>query len=324
MILMELYPLLFKPILSERPWGGRLLETEFGKPLPPGQKIGESWEIYSTSVIENGELAGRTLRDALHELGDALGPREGDDFPLLVKFLDAHEWLSVQVHPNNEQAMAIEHQPRGKTECWYVLRAEPGAKLAFGASHAMTTDEYRAMVAAGQARDTLAYVPVQAGDFVYVPATTPHAIGPGIMIYELQQSSDTTYRVYDWDRVDKDGKARELHLEKAIQVMNLQPLSESKIAYRGHSAFGETGWVDQLIRGPYFALDRLRLAAAKTTFSTEGTCHVLTVIEGDVMINGVPVNKGRSTLIPAGLGQYSITQSMESGGATILKGWPTG
>lgn len=316
----ELYPLLFEPILVERPWGGRGLEAEFGKKLPPGEKIGESWEIYSTSVISNGALAGRTLRDALKKFGAALGPRDGDDFPLLVKLLDAHEWLSVQVHPNDEQALALEGQPRGKTECWYILYAEPDAQIAYGASQAMSAEEYRAMVAAGRARESLTYVPVKAGDFVYVPATTPHAIGPGIMIYELQQSSDTTYRVYDWDRVGKDGKPRELHLEKAITVMNLQPPAEVKVNYKGHPMPGEIGWVDELIHGPYFALDRVRLFTPETVHRTGGTCQLLTVIEGEIAINDVAVGKGVSTLIPAALERYTI---MQSGGAMLLKAWPT-
>ncbi len=314
----EFYPLLFEPILSERPWGGRGLQTMLGKTLPPGEKIGESWEIYSASVIANGALAGRTLRAVLDEYGEALGPRHDDDFPLLVKFLDAQEWLSVQVHPDDALAKQLEGQPRGKTECWYIVHAEPGATLALGTSHAMTPDDYRAAVAAGKARETMAYQPVVNGDFIYVPARTPHAVGPGILFYELQQSSDTTYRVYDWDRLGKDGKPRELHLDKALAVMDLAPRPDAVQHPKGRPD-ANGNWVSRLISGPYFALEHVRLATPETVQRLGGTCHLLSVIEGTISIAGVTLIKGQSTLIPAAMDQYTIRQS---GGAQMLKAWP--
>jgi mannose-6-phosphate isomerase len=291
----DLYPLLFEPNLSERPWGGRKLETVFHKPLPPGDLIGESWEIFTTNVIANGALKGRTLREALATLGERLGPRDGDDFPLLVKFLDARDWLSVQVHPDDRLAREIENLPRGKTECWYILEAEPGARLAYGVNRAMSADEFRAAVVAGKAHEMMSYLPVKAGDFVFVPARTAHAIGPGILLYELQQSSDTTYRVYDWDRVGKDGQPRELHLEKALRVTDFQPPLLGTLPYTvGTDPNGNQ--IAEIFRGEFF-------------------------IEGRVEVHGVVLEKGRSALIPAALGAYTLRQSS---GAVILQGWLVG
>lgn len=318
--LPELYPLLFEPILSERPWGGDSLRTRFNKPTPPDKIIGESWEIDNNSVIVNGALKGRTLRDVLAEYGDALAPNDRGDFPLLAKFLDAREWLSVQVHPDDAHAMQIEGQPRGKTECWYIVHAEPGAKLAFGTTHAMSAETFRAAVQAGEAESVMAYVPVKDGDFLYVEAGTMHALGPGLLIYELQQSSDTTYRVYDWGRIGKDGQPRELHLEKALQVTNFTPRPDPLTRY---PVFRDNhgNRVAELVRSPYFALDRVALEQPETTFGTNGTCRLLTVIAGSITVDGVSVPLGGSALIPADLGRYTLTQA---GGTVVLIGWPRG
>lgn len=315
----ELYPLLFEPILSPRPWGGDALHKLYGKPTPPHETIGESWEIYTASVITNGPLKGRTLGDTLKEYGDALAPSDGDDFPLLVKILDAREWLSVQVHPDDIHAQRLEGQPRGKTECWYVLHAEPDSKLAVGTLQPMTPEEFRSAIEAGKAEEIIRYIPVKAGDFLYVEAGTMHALGPGLVIYELQQSSDTTYRVYDWGRVGKDGKPRELHLEKALQVANLQPNPDPLTHYEVHcDPFGNE--VAELMRGSYFALDRVRLHERETKFDTLDTCRLITVIEGTIYLNDIRLEKGHSVLLPASLGPYTLTQN---GGAVFLIAWPT-
>lgn len=316
--MIDLYPLLFEPIMSPRPWGGDSLHQLFGKPIIPGETIGESWEIYSTSVIANGALKGRTLADVLKEYGDALAPHDGGDFPLLVKLLDAREWLSVQVHPDDAKAKQLEGQPRGKTECWYVLHAEPDSKLAFGTVRPMTADEFRAAVQNGKAEDVISYVPVKAGDFLYVEAGTMHALGPGLVIYELQQSSDTTYRVYDWGRVGKDGKPRELHLEKALKVAEFAPNDDPLIHYEiHHDPFGNE--VAELIRGPFFSLDRICLHEEETAFDTNGTCRLITVIDGSMRLNDITLEKGHSVLLPASLGAYTITQDTD---AEFLMGWP--
>ncbi len=318
--MIDLYPLLFEPLLMERPWGGDGLTT-LGKTLPTDAKIGESWEIYSDNVIANGALSGQTLRDALSLWGDRLGLHEGDDFPLLVKFLDAREWLSVQVHPNDEQARTIENQPRGKTECWFILHAEPDAQIAYGTSRPMTADDYRAGVAAGKTRDLMAYYPVRAGDFIFVPATTPHAIGPGILLYELQQTSDTTYRMYDWDRPGVDGKPRQLHLDKALAVMDFQPHEAIHPKTTGY-ADQRGNWVTPLVKGQYFGLDHMRVAAPEAAYELAGRPHVLSVIEGSIAVNDVTLEKGRSLLIPAGLNHYTLTLPSGHPDALVLRAWP--
>ncbi|WP_439647389.1 type I phosphomannose isomerase catalytic subunit [Aquibacillus saliphilus] len=215
-------PIFLQPKFQERIWGGKKLHTEFNYTIPNDQ-TGEAWVISAhpngPSVIKNGPLAGKTLADAWNDHGELFNKSKDnhEEYPLLVKILDANDDLSVQVHPNDTYACEVEGVPYGKTECWYVLSAEPGAELVIG-HHAKTKDELTAMVE-NQNWDTfLRRVKVTAGDFVYVPSGTIHAIGKGIVILETQQSSDITYRVYDYDRTDSVGNKRELHLDRAIEV----------------------------------------------------------------------------------------------------------
>lgn len=214
-------PLLLEPVFKERIWGGRRLETRFGYHIPDGA-VGECWGISAhpngPARVRTGRHAGATLievwdRDRAFFGGD---PREA--FPLLVKFLDASDWLSVQVHPDDAQAAELEGVPLGKTECWYVVAAEPGAELILG-HRAAGRAEVAEMIDAGSWDALLRRRPVRAGEFVYVPSGTVHAVGPGLLICEVQQNCDTTYRVYDFDRLGADGSRRELHLAKAKAVL---------------------------------------------------------------------------------------------------------
>ncbi len=307
--------------MVERPWGGRALATLLNKPFPEGRPIGESWEIDPDSMIANGSLAGRTIRDVLREYGGRIGPQDRGEFPLLVKFLDAREWLSVQVHPDDVQARLLENQPRGKTECWYILAAEPNAKIAYGLSRSLTAEQFRAAIASGKAQDELAYVSVAAGDFIYVPATTPHALGPGILLYELQQYSDTTYRVYDWGRVGTDGKPRALHVDKALAVMDLQPRA-AVTAVPDEQVDPQGNRLTVLIRGAYFGLDRLRVTVPEATYTPSGTCHLLSVIAGAIHVDGVLIPKGHSALIPAGLVRYTVRPEPSGETPEVLRAWP--
>lgn len=210
-----------KPIFKERLWGSQKLKKEYNYNLPNGL-IGECWGISAhengENIVSGGPYKNRTLsslwKDYRHEL---FGDFEQENFPLLVKILDATDDLSVQVHPNDEQAYNLEGEPFGKTECWYVLEAEPGAELILGHT-AQTRAELKIAVSNEKWSELLKRQPVQKGDFVFVESGTIHAIGKGIMILETQQSCDTTYRVYDFDRVDDKGAKRELHLEKALSV----------------------------------------------------------------------------------------------------------
>lgn len=299
-------PLLLSPALHTRVWGGRKLETALHKTLPSGDPYGESWEMHDTSTIASGEYAGRTLGDLLAEfgaalIGDASDPAEG--FPLLLKFLDANQWLSVQVHPDDAIAAELEGEPRGKTEAWIVLAADPGAKLALGVVDGMTRDGLGEAIQHGTLETAMRYVNVSAGDAVYLSAGTVHALGPGVLIYEIQQSSDQTYRLYDWGRMGLDGKPRPLHIEKSLTAAKpeLRP-TVTRLPNGDGQVFG----------GPYFETHIHRLQAETITLDTGGRrFHVLTVIRGGVTVaaggESVAASVGQSVLIPAALGRYHIS-----------------
>ena len=230
-----LYPMLIKPRFDERIWGGDLLATRLGKDAPRDKLIGESWEVYEENTVLNGEYTGQTIGQLRAVMGHELTGQVDPDqlFPLLTKFIDAHDVLSVQVHPDDHFAQTLEHQRHGKTECWYVLWAEPGSVLTYGFSRDTSPDEYTELVQSGKLDQVLRSLPVKAGDVVYIPAGTVHAIGAGIGVYELQQTSDVTYRIYDWNRRDASGQTRLLHVDQARQVLDyhrwtrgpIQPLS---------------------------------------------------------------------------------------------------
>ncbi|GGJ95694.1 mannose-6-phosphate isomerase, class I [Lentibacillus kapialis] len=218
-------PIFLQPVFQEKIWGGDKLKTVYHYDIP-SEQTGEAWVISAhpngPSMIENGPLKGKTLADAWEFHGELFNKSNDNHeaYPLLVKMLDAHDDLSVQVHPDDAFARDVEGVPYGKTECWYILDAEEGSELVLG-HHAQTKQELEQMMADGAWDKLLRRVKVQPGDFVYVPSGTIHAIGSGIVILETQQSSDTTYRVYDYDRTDAEGNERELHLEKAAAVTHV-------------------------------------------------------------------------------------------------------
>ncbi|AYW47570.1 mannose-6-phosphate isomerase, class I [Tetragenococcus osmophilus] len=212
-------PLFMEPVFQEKIWGGDSLQTEFGFELP-SENIGEDWAIsahpHGVSTIQNGPFKGQTLDQLWQEHQELFGNQHGDAFPLLVKILDAADDLSVQVHPDD--AYALKHEGEfGKTECWYIIDAKPGAQIIYGHT-ARTREELAQMIREERWDDLFNKVTVKKGDFFYVPSGTIHAIGAGIMILETQQSSDTTYRVYDYDRKDDQGNTRELHIEQSVDV----------------------------------------------------------------------------------------------------------
>lgn len=222
-----LYPLKFRPLLKERIWGGTAFAGKMGKKLPEGKKIGESWEISAVqgdiSVVGNGMLKGNNLQELIEVyMGDLVGEKVynkfGVEFPLLVKLIDAHDTLSIQVHPGDELA-AERHNSYGKTEMWYILAAEPGASVYAGFSKAVTREEYLDAAGNGTLPSLLKQIPVKPGDSVFIPAGTVHAIGKGILLVEIQQTSDITYRVDDWGRSGLDGKPRDLHTELALDAI---------------------------------------------------------------------------------------------------------
>lgn len=306
----NLYPFLLTPTLHVKVWGGRKLETEMGKVLSSDEPYGESWELHDSSTIANGDYRGRKLSELITEqgaaiIGEGFDPSEG--MPLLVKFLDASAWLSVQVHPNDEQARALEGDPRGKTEAWVMLATDPDAKLVIGVKAGTSRTAMTESIRAGTLEDLLVYGEVQAGDVLYMPANTIHAVGPGILLYEVQQSSNMTYRLYDWNRMGLDGKARELHIEKGVQVSNVEALPD--ITH-------PTG--EAIVDGKYFQTLRHQLNDDSLSLDTRGHFHALTCIAGKVRIEhsvqNVDIIIGQTALVPATLGNYIL-----SGNGTVLR-----
>ena len=223
-----LYPLVFHPLFKERVWGGRELETLFGKPLPPGKPIGESWEISDRpndeSLVANGKFAGETLHQLMEKyrreiLGDAR-PAAGNRFPILCKILDAREKLSLQVHPPAPKAAELKGEP--KTEMWFIADAAPGAELFVGLKRGVKRSEFEKRIADGTVAECFHRVPVRAGDTMFLPSGRVHAIGAGLVIFEIQQNSDTTYRVFDWNRMGLDGKPRELHVPQSLASIDFE------------------------------------------------------------------------------------------------------
>ncbi|HRY98689.1 MAG TPA: class I mannose-6-phosphate isomerase [Bacteroidales bacterium] len=241
-----LYPLKFKDIYKEKVWGGRRLSSLLGKDTSPIADCGEAWVLSGlpgdASEVSNGYLAGNSLNELVEIymddlVGETAYERYGEEFPLLFKFIDAHDWLSVQVHPDDilarERGMA-----RGKTELWYVIHAEPGAQLISGFNQALTEKVYLDHLAMGKLKDILNFTEVKKGDVFFMPPGRVHALGPGIVIAEVQQAADITYRIYDWDRPDKDGQMRELHTELAMKALDLSGLGEERLHY--HTVLNQT------------------------------------------------------------------------------------
>ncbi len=309
---MEFYPLVFSPELHNRVWGGRNLKSVLNKQLPPDVPIGESWEIHDKNKVINGLLKDKTLAELIREFPKEIAGTkfEGGDFPLLVKFLDAREWLSVQVHPDDLLAQDLEGQPRGKTECWYILDAEPDAVIMYGFSEQITGDDFRKAIEQNKLKEKLHYINVKKGDFVFVPAKTVHAIGPGIVLYELQQTSDTTYRLYDWDRMGLDGKPRELHLEKGLLCSNFDDIRPN-LPQEYPTKQLENHSITLLTENKYFTLNKIFNISRRLSFTKgKSVPHILTVIDNSIMVSGdfetIYISQGESCIIPAVIENYTI------------------
>ncbi len=302
-----LYPMLLEPVLHKRVWGGRRLDTLFAKHLPSDEPYGESWELHDTVTVANGVHQGRTIADLVGEYGAALIGPDNDPalgFPLLIKLLDAEQWLSVQVHPDDQFAAELEGDPRGKTEAWYVLDAQPDARLVIGIQPGAPIETVKQAIENSTLEDLLVYASVTRDDVLQIEAGTIHAIGAGIVIYEVQQSSDVTYRLYDWGRMGLDGKPRELHIEKSLKVANLETLP----AIRHEDSADKAVTV---IESEYFVTLRHTLRDAPLSLSTGGRdFHILTCIQGELNIitgsDDLRFTVGQTVLIPAALGDYTL------------------
>ena len=298
----ELEGLRLNPAYHERVWGGQRLRPA----TPP---IGEAWIVHEENRVTDGPQAGRTLAELTAEYGEALLgrvplARTGDRFPLLIKILDAADWLSVQVHPNDEQAVQLAGPGHfGKTEAWHILEAAPGAQLIAGLKPGTTHDELAAAIRAGTVTDLSRYLTVAAGDTVFIGAGTLHALGPGLLLYEIQQTSDITYRVFDWDRPQSAGRA--LHIEQSLAVTN--PAIAGEI--QAPPLAGQT--IGGLVACPYFTLEQVVGADEPIDLDTAGqSFHALTVVEGAATIVGTgwqhTLGRFGSVVVPAAVGVYQV------------------
>ncbi len=302
----SLYPLKLQPALHVKVWGGRRLASHLNKKLPTRDPYGEAWELHDSALIVNGALRGMSLGELTRRDGGELigaGPGQTESFPLLAKFIDANAWLSIQVHPDDAQARLLEGEPRGKTEAWVVLHAEPGARLVTGLRRGTTPAQLAAAIRRQQLDPLLAYAVVERGDVLYIPANTVHALGPGLLIYEIQQSSDTTYRLHDWGRLGLDGEPRELHIEKGLRVANLG--SPPEVA-RPEG--------DLLVDGRYFRTWRHRLLDEPLAIDCNGRFQSLTCIDGSMRVDArghesIALAKGETCLMPACLDRFTLVGS---------------
>jgi len=303
-----LYPLIFHPLFKERVWGGRKLAEIYHKPLPPGVPIGESWEISDrpgdVSVIANGPLAGQDLhwlveRHAPELLGAT--QRAHGRFPLLIKILDAQETLSLQVHP--PPAKAAELGGESKTEMWYIADAAPGAEIFVGLKRGVTRADFERKIQAGAVADCLHRLSVQPGDAMFLPSGRVHAIGAGLVIFEIQQNSDTTYRVFDWNRVGLDGKPRALHLDQSLASIDFNDFEPALI--RGEPAETGPATTQTLVSNPLFKVEVCRLQTGQSMLFSSSNPRIIGLVEGRVVatdgVNSVELGKGQFCLVPAGL-----------------------
>ena len=313
---MKLYPLKLSYIAKTALWGGSSLKEKYNKPTEL-EKLAESWELSvrekEKSVITNGSYAGKTLEDYIKENGNSVVSQgfDGKRFPLLIKFIDAADTLSVQVHPDDEYARTYENDV-GKTEMWYILDAEPDATLIYGLADGVDEAQFCRAVDNNECLAALRCVSVKKGDVYFIPSKTVHAIGKGIIIAEIQQNCDLTYRVYDYDRVGADGKKRELHKEKAKAVVSC--ISDEQIEKIRFECMDENDGESTLAHCRYFKTDLLDCREGKGFCADARSFASVLCIEGNGEIcfggEAYPVTCGDSYFIPAGMGEYSICGDM--------------
>lgn len=310
----QLPPFKLQRKLDTRIWGGNSLGNWLGLESVPDQ-LAESWQVYDDNRVSGGRFNERSLAELVTEFGaDLVGTRTferyGADFPLLAKFIDAADDLSVQVHPNDEYAHTVEAHTgfHGKTEAWYILRAEPGAHLIHGLVQESSREQFSQAVEQGNLSNILRKVAVKPGDTVFVPAGLVHAISGGIMLFEIQQKSDLTYRVYDYDRRDAQGNLRELHLERALDVIDYR---------QGQDPYPQAQVLDEqrtlLVQCTYFAMEHWTLNKTYATSTDPSSFQILTTIVGDARLEAAghqyELKQGESIVLPASLGAYQVSPS---------------
>lgn len=316
---MKLYPLKFTPIIKDKIWGGTKLESILDKPTDGSNEAGESWEISGVegniSIVSEGELKGKSLVELIDEfkgelIGEKVFEQFSNKFPLLIKFIDANDDLSIQVHPDDELGMK-RHNSFGKTEMWYVVSADEGSTLISGFNKETSKEEYLQYFESGRLVELLNREDVYDDDVFFLPAGRVHTIGKGLLIAEIQQTSDITYRIYDFDRVDANGKARELHVEEAIDAIDYGFYDTYKTEYDKSSAEEEIG------SSQYFITNRLLInESVSRDYSAFDSCIIIMCLQGDGEIDyegGVIQYKlGDSILVPKAISDISITPRKKS------------
>lgn len=296
---MEIYPYKFRPIFKERIWGGSAISDVFGKNTPEGVRIGESWELADLpddkSVIANGSLAGQNIAAAIDKYAESITgkPQYAPPLPLLIKILDAHDVLSVQVHPDSDTCKKLD-KGDPKTECWYIIDTKPGSCIYKGLKTGTTRDQFAAAIADGSCADLIEKIEVQVGDCHFLPSGTVHAIGAGLLIAEIQQPSDTTYRVFDWNRVGDDGQPRQLHVEDALESIHFDP-SGDDLSVKS---------VGRLVDTEFFKIDKGHMLEGSEMLISGGIMKVIVVLSGggkieSTVAEAVDFTKGDTVLLPA-------------------------
>lgn len=306
----QLYPLKFNPIFKEKLWGGKKIKTILGKDFGDLDNCGETWELSgvkgNVSEVRNGSLAGRLLSDLINEkkeqlVGKGIHERFGNEFPLLIKFIDAAKELSIQVHPDDDLAKK-RHNELGKTEMWYILQSDKGASLINGFSKTTKREEYLEHLNGGALEDLLNRVYAETGDVFYLPAGRVHTIGKGLLLVEIQQASDLTYRIYDFDRRDKDGNKRELHTDLAIDAIDFSKPEQVKSAYENLP-----NQANSIVSSPYFSTNKLILDKVKEINRQELDCFKIYIgVGGTGKVAGENIDFGDVLLVPADMKSYVI------------------
>ncbi|MDB5029084.1 MAG: hypothetical protein JWO66_2773 [Candidatus Eremiobacteraeota bacterium] len=322
----RLYPFIMEPKVTPAIWGGDALVRRYAKPGPRDARLGESWECWDENRVLNGSFAGKTLGELRAELRETLtGPIDPDRiFPVLTKIIDAREPLSVQVHPDDAYAQRVEHQPNGKAECWYILECEPGAELVLGWARDTTREEYERRVADGTLGEILRRVPVRPGDAYYLPAGTLHAIGAGIQLFETQQASDLTYRIFDWNRSGADGKPRELHVAKAGDVLDYRATYPGAMLQLSYARDGLEHTV--LIADPRFSVERVTVTRTEAYVETDGRPLTITAMDAHLRVDtldaSVVLEPWQTIVTPAAVDRVALIPGGEPTRALLVRPQP--
>ena len=323
---MELYPLKFKTIFKDKIWGGQKIKTVLGKDFSPLPNCGETWELSGVqgniSEVANGELSGRLLTEVIAASGTSLlGSRilkeYGEEFPLLIKFIDANDDLSIQVHPDNELAQK-RHASKGKTEMWYIMQADPGATLISGFGQELDRESYQKAFDEGRLNEILNREEAKAGDVFFLPAGRVHTIGKGLLLAEIQQTSDVTYRIYDFDRKDAEGNLRELHIEESLDAIDYKKYDQYKTPYKDQ--------VDtrvDIVSCEYFTTNKLNLTSDFEVDHSGLDCFKIYVcLDGKATLvhakGEEELKMGEVILVPATLEKYKFETSV---GVTMLESY---